>query len=191
MERCLSELVEKQPHLCNEFIEFHFANYGMAANHDWGFLWDHIASAVDFSGKRVIDLGCGMGAVGVFARLAGSVGVTSLDSMPLFLDAARHFASALRIAGNDYRQMDWARLANGSMAPPDGDIVTVLSARIDDMPLARVVGFLSRYSEILWRTSNAEAGKKSLAATGFQTIKTVMWEPDGGQIIYAADRVGK
>jgi predicted RNA methylase/predicted Ser/Thr protein kinase len=188
MEHCLGDLIATEPQLCDELIEFHFAGYGIAANHDWGFLWDHIATAVDFAGKRVVDLGCGMGAVGVFARLAGGAGVTAFDSVPLFLEAARHFADALRITGNDYRAMDWAALTNGTMEPPGGDIVTILSARIDDIPLVRAVEFLSHYPEIIWRTGHAEAARESLAARGYRTIKTVMSDPDGGHIIYATDK---
>lgn len=189
MEECLHTLIEAEPNLCGELIEFHFAGYGIAANHDWGFLWDHIISVVDFTGKRVIDIGCGMGAVGVFARLEDSVGVASFDSVPLFLEAAQNFADALRITGNDYREMDWAALANGSMEPPNGDVVTVLSARIDDISPAQAVEFLSHYPEIIWRTNHADTVRECLLDKGYRTIDIIMKDPDGSQILYAAGRV--
>lgn len=188
MERCLSEIIQIEPRTSDDLIKFRLANYCMFGNRDWGFIWDHIAGRVDFAGKSVIDLGCGMGGIGAFTRIVGGAHTISLDSQPLLLDAARHFAVALGIVDNEYRSIDWAALANGSEKLPKADIISALSVRLTDLPLERLIDILTQYPEILWQTCCVDQGRRGLEARGYRTVETVVVADVGRYIIHATDR---
>lgn len=189
MEKCLTEAIEAEPRIGQDFITFQFADYGMAGIRDWGFVWDHLARRVDFAGKSVDDLACGMGGVGAFARLDGATRVVSCDCQPVILDAARHFAEALGFADNAYHLLDWVKLETGAVKLPGADIVTALSARLDILPRERLLDILTRYPEILWQTADAEAGRRDIEARGYRTVEILVRAGVGQHILYATDRV--
>jgi hypothetical protein len=188
MERCLDEAVQIEPRICSDLYRFFFADYFLSGNRDWGIIWDRITRRVDFAGKNIIDLGCGMGTIGAFTRIAGGAHVTSLDSLPPLLDAARHFATAFGILDNTYRAIDWEKLTNGSESLPKADIISALSLRLGDQPLERVLDILAQYPEILWQTTDAEAGRRGLEARGYRTVEILGRSEFGKFILYAADR---
>lgn len=188
MEQCLSEAVEADPRIGEDLIKFQFADYGMAGSRDWGFIWDYLSRRLDFAGKRIVDLACGMGGVGAYARLDGAAHVAAFDSPPLLLDAARNFSQALGFTDNSYQPLDWAKLAAGDAGLPDADVITALSVRLDDVPRERLLDCLTRYPEILWQTSDAEAGRRELAARGYGTVETLVRSDIGRYILYATGR---
>jgi hypothetical protein len=190
MERCLSEAVKIEPRISDDLFQFRFGNYCIYGNRDWGFIWDHIARRVDFTGKRIADLGCGMGSIGAFSRIAGGAHATSLDSQPLLLDSARYLAAAVGIEGNEYRNLDWSKLADGSEVLPKADIISALSVRFADLPFARVLDILAQYPEIIWQTSCVDKGRRGLEARGYRTVETIVKADTGQYILYAVDRRG-
>ncbi len=188
MEQCLTEAVETDPRVAVDLLKFQLADYSMDGSRDWGFIWDHLARRVDFAGRSVVDLACGMGGVGAFARLGGANRVVSCDGLPVILDAARNFAEALGFADNVYRLLDWAKLETGDADLPAADIITALSARLDDLPREPLLEILTRYPEILWQTADADAGWRDLAARGYRTVEVLVRADVGQYILYAADR---
>lgn len=188
MEQCLTDAVKVNSDICADLIKFRFADYGMKGSRDWGLIWDFLARRVDFTGKSVVDLACGMGGVGVFARLDGAARIVSFDSVPLLVDAARHFAEALGFDDNLYSPLDWAKLASGELELPEADIVTALSPRLDDLPREPLLESLSRFPEILWQTSDAEGGRRDLAALGYRVVETLLRADVEKFVLYATDR---
>ena len=62
-------------------------------------MWKFISKNVDFSGKRVVDLGCGYGDFSFYAWMKGAKAVLSIDNDPsfffhLFLSRKRYFPKA-------------------------------------------------------------------------------------------------
>lgn len=188
MEQCLGKAIEADPLIGPDFLKFQFADYGMAGSRDWGFIWDHLARRVDFAGKKVVDLACGMGGVGAYARLYGAVQVVSCDRFPVILDAARHFSEALGFADNAYHQFDWADLETGAVELPVADILTALSSRLDNLPRGRWLEILTHYPEILWQTADAKAGQRDLEALGYRTVEILEQADVDQYILYATDR---
>ena len=43
-------------------------------------IWDHITSYVDFTGKTVVDLGCGYGDFSILAHMSGASYITAYDN---------------------------------------------------------------------------------------------------------------
>lgn len=187
MESCLCEAIQIEPRVCDDIYLLYFANYLYYGRQDWGFKWDHIARRIDFAGKRVIDLGCGMGSIGAFTRLAGGAHTISLDSLPMLLDAARNFALALGIDDNAYQSLDWVNLASGSEDLPKADIISALSMRLADLPLERVIDILAQYPEILWQTSCLEEARHALKERGYRTVEMIVQSDVDLYIIYATD----
>jgi hypothetical protein len=188
MEECLREARESDPQIGEDFIKFQFADYGMAGSRDWGFIWDYLTRRVDFAGKTVVDLSCGMGGVGAYARLDGASQVVSYDTHPFILQAARHFSEALGFTDNAFFQIDKAKLDRGEIELAGADIVTALSARLNTVPRARLLDVLTRYPVILWQTADAEAGRNDLMERGYQSIEILLRADIGQHILYAADK---
>jgi hypothetical protein len=188
MERCVAVAIGTKPENGVDLPEFHFAEYGFAGAHDWGFLWDALADRVDWAGKRVLELSGGLGPVGVYARLEGAAHVTSLETDGNLREASRHFAKALRITDNDYGPLGSPADARRFDSLPAADILTVLSVRLESAPLERLMPLMSRYAEVLWQTPDAEAAVAALGMAGFRTIEVLLRTTQRRYIVYAADR---
>ena len=188
MECCLREAVQIDPRICENTYKFYFADYRIFGNRDWGVIWGHIAQRVDFFGKRVVDLGCGMGCMAAFTRIVGGAHAISFDSEPLLLDAARYMAAGLEINGNSYRAIDWQNLADGSEHLPMADIISAMSVRFGDVPLERLLDILPQYPEILWQTSHVDEGRQGLLSKGYRTVEVVVQADVDQYILYAANR---
>jgi hypothetical protein len=188
MEDCLRDAVSANPAVAADLNEVHFAEYGLGAPRDWGFIWDYIANRVDFTGKSVVDLGSGMGAVGVFAALGGARSIVGLDDDSNLIQAAEHFSAGLQIETTRHVQVD--RLAQTATLDklPAGNILTVLSTRTEDLPRESLLARMADFDEILWQTPAPERAVADLHAHGFEAVDVLVDGALGRKIIYAAKR---
>ena len=185
MEDCLHAAVTIDPKVAADINEVHFAEYGLGAHRDWGFIWDYIAHRVDFVNKTVVDLGSGMGAVGVFACLGGAVSVIGLDDDQNLVDAATHFSAGLQIDVATFRRIDGLTQAATLDQLPAGDILSLLSTRTEGLPREALLRRMTDFNEILWQTNAPEQAIADLRSHGFEITEILVGGAIGRKIIYA------
>lgn len=188
MEKYLSNALEAEPAICNDFFNFQLTEYRIHGIRDWGFMWDHIVQHVDFTGKTIVDLASGMGGVGAFARLEGAARVNSYDYVSDALDATQQFAEAFGFADNTYSVVESAKFESGKFDISDANIITALSTRLDKLSRTKLLDILSRFPEILWQTIDPQVAHQDLINLGYRTVETVVHSGHGQYILYATDR---
>lgn len=185
MEIELEAAVAQNPGLAADVYEFHFAEYGLAGHRDWGFIWDHISSAVDFTDKVVVDFGCGTGTLDVFARLAGARSVLGVDDDANVLAAARHFTDGLQIGQVRFEHVENLVDPDLLAALPAGDILAALSVRTEDVPVHLMAEHIAAYREVLWQTPDLDGATAALHAIGFAQVERLVAGATGRDIIHA------
>lgn len=65
-----------------------------------------LANSIDFAGKTVLDMGCGTGALGIFAALKGAEKIIGVDNDPLSIENTKDNISINRIMNFDVQEGD-------------------------------------------------------------------------------------
>jgi predicted nicotinamide N-methyase len=113
----------------------------------WAYLWPsakalakYVGENLELSGKRALDLGCGLGAVGVAARFKGAaVVVSDVNGEAVELAKENAKRNQLEIEG---RVFDWNQ-------PPEDlgqfEVITASDVLYDDGMLAGVIRFMKKH----------------------------------------------
>jgi serine/threonine protein kinase len=139
----------------------------------WYARWDVISSAVDFTGKSVLELGCNMGLLSSFARLNGATDAHGVDHDALIIQAAELVARGLQ-SNATFEQVDlngeerWEERLGGR------DLVTALSV-VHWLPdRDRVLDFLGTHSELIYEGHDTlEIETERLRSLGFDRIDLI------------------
>jgi hypothetical protein len=151
----------------------------------WQLRWDAIARVVDFSGKSLLELGCNMGLLSTFARLAGARHVLGVDYEPQIVEAAQQVAKALGIDAR-FEQLDLTDEGDWETQLGGRDIVTALSV-VHWLPNRdRVLRFLARHRELLYEGHDTlDVETERLRALGFDSVEVVMTTERDRHLLYA------
>ena len=130
--------------------------------------------AMDLEGKRVLDLGCGSGILGIGALVLGCAHVTACDVDPLSPEAARDNAARNRIGKGRYEVFAGDILTDAGMKQRIGTNYDIVLANIVSdviIPLSAFVrGFMAEDASFICSgiiDSRAEEVKAALIANGF------------------------
>ena len=151
----------------------------------WMLRWEHLKRAVDFEGKRFLELGCNLGLLSTHARLNGASYCLGLDIDSDILSAAQTAAAALGadvkfIQQNLDSTNDWENDLSGF------DLVSALSVLHWVSDKDRVWRFLANHREVLYEghESSGEAVAR-LRALGFTQVSVLTLSDRGRELIHA------
>jgi predicted Ser/Thr protein kinase len=139
----------------------------------WQERWAMLEQAVDWSGARVLELGCNMGLLGTSAMLRGAEAVMGVDADPLILEANRlvQQANGVRYSVavcNFDDSKDW-EVGLAAFRPT---VVTALSVLNWVKDHARFVRFLGRCETVLFEGHEpVEVEISRLAGAGFTRVE--------------------
>lgn len=140
----------------------------------WALRWYEISKRVDFTGKRVLELGCNLGLSSAFARRAGARECVGVDCDSAILEGARLVSKAFHVQ-NEFYQVDfdsdepWEERFRGF------DLVIALSVINWLKKRERFLAFLGEHPEVLYEGHDSldqEVGR--LRRVGFDRIEVIM-----------------
>ena len=185
LEDSLIKAIHENKKTALDTFQYQLCGYGMTGYRDWGCVWDFIRRNIDFSNKRILDLGCGIGAVAAFSRLEGSKHVLSIDNDKHLLSAAKNYSLAFGINDNTYQYFDWIKENIKSELHYKADIVTALSFRLEEIQEDGLIEFLTQYPEIIWQINNIKTVENRLRDKGYKYFKVLTRSQSNRYIIYA------
>lgn len=121
----------------------------------WIMRWHPIDGAVNFRGKRLVELGCNMGLLSIHARLAGASEAVGADASEGIVAAARSAAAAFGVTAR-FLQADFDADSDWETRVGEGDIVSALSLTYWLRDKDRLWRYLARFDEILFEGHEAE-----------------------------------
>lgn len=169
----LAELSDaSSPGCSTAYYSFTYKGCHFPGERPWYMRWDAIRRALDFEGKRILELGCNMGLLSSFASLHGAVNATGVDRDDRILEAASLVARALR-ADVRFERVDLATDPAWESRFRGADIVAAMSLLhwLPELSRQRVLGFLSGHSEVLYEGHDSlEVEMARLRAAGFAQV---------------------
>ena len=168
-------------------FKFELDDYFLRGRGQWGYIWEHIRQTVEFTGKRIVDLGCTQGMCATFARIEGAAEVTAIDNVPELVKAARCFANAFDINDNRYicADIDGVNLLEYNI-----DIVVLLSSRYGSDRESQVKELLSTSAAFIYQTrGDREEEIRGLMSRGY-IVTPIATSGTGREIVYARPPVG-
>ncbi len=151
----------------------------------WPLRWDPIAASVDFTGKRMLELGCNMGLLSNFAKMHGAAETHGVDHDPTIVDAARTVADAFQ-TGSTFEQLDLMGSERWEERLSGYDLVTALSV-VHWLPdRDRVLRFLARHAELLYEGHDELPDEIALLnSLGFDQVDVVLRTERDRHVLYA------
>lgn len=157
----------------------------------WPLRWEAIAKSVDFTGKRVLELGCNMGLLSNYARAHGATAALGVDHDQKVVDAARLLASAWN-TGASFERVDLTADDDWEARLAGSDLVTALSV-VHWLPNQdRVLKFLATHSELLYEGhASLSAEIDLLRSLGFEHVDVVMRTERDRHVLYGRRAGGR
>jgi hypothetical protein len=154
----------------------------------WHLRWEAIRRAVNFEGKRVLELGSNMGLLSSFAMIHGASKATGIDCDGTIIESARLVSEALNAGAtfecvNLVKDPDWeSRLAGA-------DIVVAMSLLHWLPNKERLLKFLGAHREIIYEGHNPlDVEKARLGSVGFDDVSVIAQTERGRFILHAHRR---
>lgn len=155
----------------------------------WLLRWQAISSAVDFRGKHLVELGCNLGLLSIFARMAGAAGAVGADASIGVIEAAQMAAEAFdadvrHITADFDRDEDWeTRIGHG-------DIVSALSLTYWLKDKDRLWRYLSNFPEVIFEGHEPEAETRArFAELGYSAVVEVGRSERNRMVFHARRRM--
>ena len=154
----------------------------------WELRWASISNALDFKGKRLLELGCNLGLLSCYAQHAGALpGGVAVDCDPLIIRAAKKMA---RVAEVDVdfliQDFDSDSRWEDVIVPNEFDIVSAFSVLNWLKEKDRFLSFLGHFREVLYEGHDSIAIEISrLNCVGFYNISIITASERGRVVLFA------
>lgn len=153
----------------------------------WAFRWEFLRKAVQFKGKRVLELGSNMAMTSAYALLHGASEATAVDSDELILDAAALLGVALGVPIRTIR-MKFDGSSAWEDALPDADLAIAMSILEWVPDRLRFERYLGRFAEVVFEGhESAAVERERLTRMGFREV-TLVGESERARPLYVARR---
>jgi hypothetical protein len=153
----------------------------------WAFRWDLLRRAVNFEGKRVLELGSNMAMASAYALLHGASEATAVDSDELILDAAALLGVTLGVPIRTIR-MKFDASGAWEDALPEADLAIAMSILEWVPDRVRVERYLGRFAEVVFEGhENAVIERERLTRIGFPHV-TLVGESERRRPLFVARR---
>jgi predicted Ser/Thr protein kinase len=157
------------------YYAFTYKGVHFRGDRPWALRWESIRRAVDFRGKRLVELGCNMGLLSSFARIHGASSAQGVDYDPQLVDAAKLVALALD-SGAEFERVDLASSEPWEERIGSGEIVSALSLMhwLSPDVQERVLRFLGKHREVLYEGHDPlEVETARLRRAGFTDVRVL------------------
>jgi tRNA A-37 threonylcarbamoyl transferase component Bud32 len=133
------------------YYAFSFQGEHFPGERPWYLRWEPLRRQVDWSGKRVLELGCNMGLLSAFVRIYGAAAATAVDRDWSILEAGQVLCEALAIDGVDFRRADLSSMS-WEKDMPEADICVAMSLHhwLPGPGQAALLRFLARHREVVF-----------------------------------------
>ena len=154
----------------------------------WEPRWERIDGAVNFEGKRLLELGCNLSVLSSYAELFGGAKPgLAVDHDSTIINAAQGFKSAIG-SSTKHKICDFDKDPNweDDLNHADFDIVSALSVMQWLKSKRRFLKFLARFNEILYEGHESIGIEYNrLQSVGFRYIQLVDVSERGRVVLYA------
>ena len=151
----------------------------------WALRWGQISGRVDFTGKKMLELGCNLGMFSSFARKAGATACTGVDAEADILDGARLVAEAMGVE-NTYRQINFDSPEDWETQLAGHDLVLALSVVNWVKDRKRFMAFLGRHRECVFEGHGPDASELAeLRDVGFDHVDVIAISERNRPVYYA------
>ncbi|MBI3358975.1 MAG: hypothetical protein HY037_05300 [Nitrospirae bacterium] len=158
------------------YYAFNFYGYRFPGERPWEERWTVLKKITDYSGKRVLELGCNMSLLSCFLlKEGGASAALAVDVDNKILGSAKLVATALGIAPSFTKQNlddldDWETTLS-NFKP---DIVFALNVLNWVKDKQRLLNFLGRFDEVIFEGHDAvETETERLSNIGFKQIRLI------------------
>jgi SAM-dependent methyltransferase len=154
------------------YYSLDFEGFHLPGERPWERRWAQLRQATAWRGSRVLELGCNLGLLGIFALRAGAEDALGVDFIAPLLEANRLVQQAY---GVSYRtvQLDFddARPWEEELSAFQPTLVTALSVLEWVKDKERFLDFLGRFDAVLFEGhDNAAVERQRLGRVGFTDI---------------------
>jgi len=170
------------------YYSLDLAGFHFPGERPWILRWHEISSIVDFTGKRVLELGCNLGLFSAFARRIGAQECVGVDHDSEILEGARLVSKALHVH-NEFYKVDFDANEYWEDKLRGFDLVIALSVVNWLRNQNRFLAFLSEHAEVLYEgheSLEVEFGR--LRRAGFNRIELIMVTERGRAVFFASKR---
>lgn len=151
----------------------------------WALRWEPISERVNFTDKRVVEMGCNLGLFSTFARLSGADYCLGLDHDDRILEGARLVSEAFGVK-NDYEVVDFDEDNEWEKRYGGFDIVIALSVLNWIKKKDKFLKFLAQHNELLYEGHDSfDTEFERLRSVGFKKIEVITKSERGRYVFYA------
>ena len=175
-------------HVC--YYELDIQGFRLPGERPWEPRWRMYRKAINWKGARVLELGCNLGLLGVFAMSGGAEDVLGVDADSVILDANRLVQQAFQVTYRTTR-CDFNAATNweDELTAFRPSIVTALSVLNWVSDKDRFVRFLGRFNTLLFEGhDDISAEITRLQAVGFNRFERIGRSERDRSVILAAKR---
>ena len=160
----------------------------MPGERAWEPRWDAIRRAVDFRGKRLLELGCNLGLLSCYARNEAASGCHGVDHEQRIVDAAVNFAKFAEVDTTFSRcDFDSPEPWESELGAENYDIVSALSVVNWLKDRKRFLAFLGRFREVIFEGHDSVGVETDrLRSVGFTRIEIVAVSERGRPLVLAS-----
>lgn len=152
------------------------ADLDLPGERDFATRWRQIAAMVDLADRRVLEVGCNLALLSIFALRAGAVEALAVDRDDAILRAAAEAARALGVRPRlEQLDLDAAAAWERSLATFRADLVVALSVVHWLHDPERTLRFLASQPLVVYEGhESAERERRRLLAAGFDDVERVL-----------------
>lgn len=153
----------------------------------WALRWEAIRGNVDFTGKRVVELGCNMGLLSSFALLEGAESAVGADHDPAIVESARDVAAAFGVDSR-FEVVDLMEDPGWETRVGRGDVAVAMSLVHWLRDPSRVFAFLAEHREVIFEGHGpARVETARLRELGFDRVTPILVS-ERGRTVFVASR---
>lgn len=168
------------------YYDLSLGSLHLPGERSWAERWAYLRLATRWRGRRVLELGCNMALLSIFAlKTEGARAALAVDCDPEILEAAANVARAFEVSPG-FRRVDFDRDPDwehtlASFAP---DVVFALSVLNWVEDKARFLAFLARFDEVIFEGhESAAVERRRLRAAGFGIVELICSSERGRPVL--------
>lgn len=173
----------------NQVAYYHyvFDNISFPGERPWSPRWACLSAIADYSGKRVMELGCNIGLLSSsLLREKNCAAALGVDVDRQIIDSAQLVAEALDV-NPSFRQVNFDDSSDweSDLASFQPDIVFALNVLNWVKDKERLLAFLGRFDELIFEGHDSlEIERARLLEAGFRNVKLVEKTERGREVLY-------